>query len=289
LFQRAIASAPTPRALTLSSLYFDQAVGAGACKQGKARNAAGHEPSAPGRYPLFVYLTGTSMRFDGAEAHKITEEMALRGFVSVSLEYENRVYAYCNGFRTKAACIFGKSGSESALSKLCARPNVDCARGIVVAGFSQGANLAAMSRNYDARVAGALLLGHGNKAARAMDSTQCQAAAATALEADQTRAIDGEHDAFFGDTLEGVRKQLEIVSGHSCGAVESCLKPDGSGWYIVRDAQLKDHTADHCYFFDSADGYCAKFKGLDANWVEGKEPWSLGPNLDWLAGKVARQ
>lgn len=283
------AAPETVRPLTLSNLYYEQAAASGGvCKQGKTQSAVGHEPSAAGRHPLFVYLTGTRMNYDGPEARKITEEMARRGFVAVSVQYENRAYAYCSSMRAKAQCVFGKTGSESALAKLCTRANVDCARGIVVAGFSQGANLCAMARDYDPRVLGALLLGHGNRAARAMDSTQCQAASATAFELEQTRAINGEHDAFFGETAEGVRKQLEIVSGRSCPDALDCLQPDGSGWYIVRDAQLRDHGADHCYFFDAADGFCAKFKGLDANWVEGNEPWALKPNLDWLAGRVKR-
>jgi hypothetical protein len=276
------------RPLQLTNLYFEQALSAGVCKQGKQHGAIGHEPSAAGRHPLFLYLTGTRMGYDGPEARKITEEMARRGFVALSVQYENRVYAYCNSLRAKAQCVFGKSGSESALAKLCARANVDCARGVVVAGFSQGANLSAMARDYDPRVLAALLLGHGNRAARSMDTTQCQAASATAFDLHQTRAIDGEHDGFFGDTAEGVRRQLEIVSGRSCPGATDCLQPDGSGWYIVRDAQLRDASADHCYFLDAADGYCAKFKGLDANWAQGNEPWALQPNLDWLAGHVKR-
>jgi dienelactone hydrolase len=280
-------SAQAVRSFSLSGLFYETVAG-GVCKAGKTHAALGFEPAAPGRYPLFVYLTGTTMRYDGPEARKISEEMARRGFVAVSLEYENRVYAYCNSMRAKAQCLFGKSGTDSALSKLCTRSNVDCDRGIVVSGFSQGANLAALSRNYEPRVVGALLLGHGHRAARAMDSTACQAAAATALELGQTRAINGEADAFFGDTLDGVRKQLEVVSGRSCPGAADCLQSDGSGWYIVRGPQLKDGSADHCYFFDTADGYCAKFKGLDANWVAGNEPWSLAPNLDWLASRVSR-
>jgi hypothetical protein len=284
---RAVADAAV-RPLALPNLYFEQALSAGVCKQGKQHNAVGHEPAVAGRHPLFLYLTGTRMAYDGPEARKITEEMARRGFVALSVQYENRAYAYCNSMRAKAQCVFGKGGSESALAKLCARANVDCGRGIVVAGFSQGANLSAMARDYDSRVLAALLLGHGNRAARAMDSTQCQAASATAFDLAQTRAIDGEHDGFFGDTADGVRKQLEIVSGRSCPGAMDCLQPDGSGWYIVRDAQLRDGSADHCYFLDAADGYCAKFKGLDENWAEGNEPWALKPNLEWLAGHVKR-
>lgn len=276
------------RSFELPDLYYEQATSSGACTQGRTHPALAFEPEAKGRHPLFVYLTGTRMRHDGPEARKLGEEMARRGFVAVSIAYENRAYAYCSSMRAKAQCLFGKSGSLSALSKLCQRENVDCERGVVVAGFSQGANLSALARNYEPRVVGALLLGHGHRAARFMDTTPCQAAASTVLEPGQTRSITGEADGFFGDTLEGVRKQLEVVSGRSCPGAVDCLQPDGSGWYIVRNTQVRDGGADHCFFFDHADGYCAKFKGLDANWSEGKEPWSLAPSLDWLASKTKR-
>lgn len=272
--------------LALKAAFFELSNASGVCKAGAQRSLVGHEPAASGRYPLFVYLTGTQMSYQGIEAQALTRAMAERGFVSVSVEYDNGAYAYCSGMQSKARCVFGKSDTESAVAKLCARANVDCEQGIVVSGFSQGANIAALSKNLEPRVRGAYLMGHGHKASNFMDSSSCQQASATALTADELRSINGEHDGFFGGSRERVRKQLELVTGAKCGDAVDCLQPAGTGFYVVQDAQLKDGTADHCYFLDAANGYCSKFKGLDAVWLSGDEAWSMPTNLNWLAGRV---
>lgn len=272
----------------IAQAYGDQVNASGVCAIGTRRSISGHEPKTSGRYPLFVYLTGTQMSYQGIEAQALTRAMAERGFVAASVEYDNGAYAYCNGMLSKARCLFGDARSESALSKLCARANTDCNLGIVVAGFSQGANLASLAQNHDVRVKGAYLLGHGHKAGNHMEVKPCMEASATKIASEDVRSINGEHDGFFGMEIGKVRRQLEVVSGLSCPEQTSCGAPQAGGWYIVRDAQLTDRTADHCYFLDAADGFCRNFKGLDATWTSGSEPWAMNPNLDWLASKVNR-
>lgn len=284
---QADAALPT-QPFQLAQVYGDKVNASGVCSFGARRSISGHEPRSAGRYPLFVYLTGTQMSYQGIEAQALTRAMAERGFVAASVEYDNGAYAYCNGMLSKAHCLFAASPSESALSKLCARANTDCDLGIVVAGFSQGANLASLAANHDARVKGAYLLGHGHKAGNHMEVKPCMEASATKIDSRDVRSINGEHDGFFGVEVNKVRKQLELVSGLSCAEHTSCGEPQGGGWYIVRDGQLTDHSADHCYFLHEADGYCRNFKGLDATWERGNEPWSMAYNLDWLASKVMR-
>lgn len=289
LFSNVAAAEPSDvKPLAMKGVFFDAHNGSGVCRSGAQRSLIGFEPARVGRYPLFVYLTGTQMSYKGIEAQALTRAMAERGFVSVSLEYDNGAYAYCSGMQNKARCIFGKAESESAISKLCARTNVDCDLGIAVAGFSQGANIAALSKNLEPRVRGAYLMGHGHRASNFMDSSSCQQAASTALGADEVRSINGEHDGFFGGVRERVRKQLELVTGARCAGAASCLQPDGGGYYVVEDGEVGDRTADHCYFLDAADGYCSKFKGLDATWLRGDAAWSMPTNLRWLEGRVRR-
>ena len=273
--------------MAIKNVFFDAANASGVCRTGAQRSLIGHEPEASGRYPLFVYLTGTQMSYKGIEAQALTRAMAELGFVSVSLEYDNGAYAYCSGMQSKARCVFGKSDTESALSKLCARPSVDCDQGIVVAGFSQGANIAALSKNYDARVRGAYLMGHGHRASNFMDSASCQQASATALAPDELRSINGEHDGFFVAHASVFRKQTGARDGeHAAPMRWAVCNTDGGGYYVVQDSQPSDRTADHCYFLDAADGYCAKFKGLDATWLRGEAAWSMPINLRWLANRV---
>jgi hypothetical protein len=279
------ASPPAVRELQLRGLYKDRLDAAGRCDRGSERGALGHAPSAPGRYPLFVYLTGTTMRVDGPEAMALTRAMAERGFVALSVGYENGAYAYCTGMQQKARCLFGPPESASALSALCARPDVDCDRGIVVSGFSQGANLGSLAKDLEPRVRGAYLLGHGHRAANFMDVSACMEHDKTALAPSELRSVNGEHDGYFGEVPARVQAQLERVTGAHCSEA-TCLDAQGAGYVMVRDGELADRTADHCYFFHSADGRCAKLEGLDPVWEKGSAPWSMGPSLDWLAARV---
>jgi hypothetical protein len=275
------------RPLELTAVYHDQRAANGECTRGKTRDGTGHEPTSPGRHPLFVYLTGTTLPYDAGEALKITEEMAKRGFVAVSLAYDNGAYAYCNGMQQKAHCIFGEDKTQSALSQLCKRANVDCAAGIAVSGFSQGANLASLAKNFDARVGAAYLLGHGHRAGNFMDVTACMEDKVTAFGAGEVRSVNGEGDGFFGQNAAGVKAQLAVVLGVQCNE-DSCLAADGSGFAMVHDADVKDGKADHCYFFHGANGRCAGYTGFDPAWEKGSAAWALGPSLDWLARRAHR-
>ena len=228
------------------------------------------------------------MPYQGPEARFLTREMARRGFVAVSVDYDNGAYAYCRGMAEKARCIFGRE-KTSAVSALCSRSNVDCERGVLVAGFSQGANLGLLAKNYDARVRGAYLMGLGHKAANFMDLSACMRVSETAFRREELRAINGEHDGFFGATAEGVTRQLTWVLGNECKRVGDCLQPDGSGWYVVHDAQLDDHTADHCYFLNRANGFCSKYEGLDPAWEKGREPWGVRSSLEWLIARLSHR
>jgi hypothetical protein len=257
----------------------------GGCSSGSKKDIVGSEPIDPGTYPVFVYVTGTTMAFGGAEARLLTDEMAKRGFVAATVEYANGTYPTCSSMRTKASCIFDRNSANSAISKLCARAKADCSQGIVVSGFSQGANLAALSKNYDSRVRGAYLIGHGNRAS-IIDVSSCANNSATALAPSEMRSINGDNDQFFGRTPDGVRNQLQAVVGVSCPGSYNCLKADGSGWFMVAGSSVADRKADHCYFFNGASSTCSSYSGLESSWASGTSAPSVASNLNWLASKV---
>ena len=259
----------------------------GACDVATPRSIAGSEPTAVGKFPVFVFLTGTTMPFNGTEAQALTNAMAERGFVAATVEYDNAQYPACTAMRAKAGCIWNAVSANSAISKLCARDKADCAnKGIVVSGFSQGANLAALSKNYDARVRAAFLIGHGNVASGLIDVRSCANDSATTLLPSEMRSVNGDSDQFFGFTASGVKSQLQAVVGVSCSSASTCLQADGSGWYIISSSQLSDRKADHCYYFNGANSTCSTFNGLDSGWNTGTSPWSMQPNLDWLASRA---
>ena len=253
----------------------------------RPRDIVGHEPRAAGSYPVFIYLTGTLMKFNGPEAQRLTHGMAKRGFVAAAVDYDNAAYPYCPTMNAKAKCIFDGKSNTSALSKVCARAKADCSRGVVVAGFSQGANLAALSRNENENVRAAYLMGHGDRALNGLDVSRCADDANTVLAPNQMRSVNGEADLFFGNALSGVRKQLQKVVGVQCPEGTQCEQPNGSGWFIIGNKDLQDGAADHCYFLNKANAYCSAYEGVDPIWEKGRESWSMGPNLDWLANQIA--
>lgn len=81
--------------------------------------------------------------------------------MAASVNYYNSTVGSCSTIGGRAKCMFDASNSNSAVSKLCARKNVDCSRGIVVSGFSQGSIISLLAKNYDSRVQAPYAMGAG--------------------------------------------------------------------------------------------------------------------------------
>jgi hypothetical protein len=93
------------------------------------------------------------------------------------------------------------------------------------------------------------------------------------------RAINGIHDTYVGGS-DGTRTQDKKLTGFNCGTTAtSCLQSNGSGYYIVTNAQVQDGDADHCYM---TVGGCSSPTGLDPTWLNGTDAWTLNTNLNWL-------
>jgi hypothetical protein len=258
----------------------------GSCSASSKRSINGAEPSDTGTFPVFIYLTGTSMPFNGPDAQPFVQDMAARGFVAATVQYDSGSYPQCSLMTKKASCIFNGSSATSAISLLCSRARADCSKGVVVSGFSQGANLAALAKNYDARVRAGYFIGHGDKASGVIDVSSCADNAKTTLLPSQMRSINGENDEYFGSNANGVRQQLQRVVGVSCSGSWNCLQGDGSGWQMVRSSELSDRTANHCYYFQNGNRACTSNNGFDPTWRTGTSSWSLAPSLDWLVSRT---
>jgi hypothetical protein len=276
----------TTTAFTMNAAYYSTDR-SGNCSSSYKRNIVGAEPVDAGTFPVFIYLTGTDMPFNGADAQPFVQDMAARGFVAATVQYDSSSYPTCGLMTKKASCLFNGSSANSAVSKLCARAKADCSKGVVVSGFSQGANLAALSKNYDARVRAAYLIGHGNRAGGFIDVSSCADDSRTTLLPSQMRSINGENDEFFGSNANGVRTQLQRVVGVSCAGSYNCLQADGSGWQMVRTTDVADRTANHCYFYQNGNRACTSHNGYDNGWRTGTASWQLGPSLDWLKGRTS--
>jgi hypothetical protein len=274
--------AEATQALTTTSFtatYTGQGNGSTSC--GTSFNISGQEPADAGTFPVFIYMVGTSETFTNASATAAVASMASRGFVAATVAYNSGSFSGCSTLSGKARCIFNGTSTSSAVSRLCARAKADCSKGVVVGGFSQGAVLATLAKNFDARVQAAWGMGDGVQYS-VFNLTSCMGNGNRTLPSSRLRAVDGEKDQFIGPTASNVRSQFLTLTGLSCGSTAtSCLQTNGSGWYIVQNAQVADGSADHCYMRRSGD--CGGSQNsLDTGWQTGADPWELNANLDWL-------
>ncbi|MCY1014391.1 alpha/beta hydrolase family protein [Pyxidicoccus sp. MSG2] len=272
----ALAWAPVAGAQSLSSFTATYSGGSGlVC--GTTYNIRGQEPAATGKYPVFIYTVGTTEQYDHSSALAAVSEMAARGYVAATVEYDNATFGSCSTIDSRAKCTYDASRSTSAVGRLCARAKADCSKGIVVAGFSQGSVMAVLAKNHDARVRAAYGLGCGVQYS-IYNLSSCVADGNRALPSDRLRIINGEQDVFVGPTESAVRAQNTQTTGLSCPLATSCFRSNGSGWYIIKDSQVADLQADHCYM---RTGSCVGLT-LDNTWRSGTAPWSLSTNLNWL-------
>jgi hypothetical protein len=257
----------------------------GSTSCGTTYSIQGQEPSSTSRYPVFIYMVGTSETYNNASALAAVDEMAGRGYVAATVQYASSSFGSCSTLTARSKCIFDASSASSAVAALCSRPTADCSKGIVVAGFSQGSILAILAKNYDARVQAAYGLGAGVQYSF-YDLRACVANGKRTLTSDRLRVVNGEADSFMGGAESSVRGQLQELTGRSCTST-SCFASNGSGWYIVKHAEVSDGTADHCYM--RATGGCnGSQNSLDQKWLNGTYDWSVDPNLLWLTGFTQR-
>ena len=238
------------------------------------------DSSAGTRHPLFLYFTGTaisstdlSSQYDNVGALKVAEAMARRGFVALSAAYDNTPLAWLSDHTGQLSCLFDSKKPASLLAAACALPEVDCSLGIATWGHSLGGYVAHMAFNSDARVRGSWATGYGGEAS-------------ANLSKHRLRVVNGE-----ADGQNGTASSLNVSTGLSaaeCTQPDQCLRPDGSGWIIVRARELQNPgaTADHCWFDRASCSATALV--LEPSWIDpnSSKSFALEVNADWLARTV---
>jgi len=250
----------------------------GSSSCGTTYQIKGKEPADTTTHPVFIYMVGTSDSYDNAQAMAAVQGMVDRGYVAATIEYPNSAMGYCNTLTARSKCIFDQSSAQSAVAALCSRGQADCSKGIVVGGFSQGALLGILSRNFDSRVEAVFAAG-AHKNYIIYNVNACVGNGNRALPSSRLRVINGENDLYGGGTQSAVRTSSVAVSGYQCTGT-SCLQADGSGWRMVLKSEVQDGSADHCYL--RANGCLSNQNKLDAGWLTGTAAWTLNANLDWL-------
>lgn len=264
---------------TFASIYSGAGTSGGACSS--SYNIAGVEPSAAGTYPLFVYVVGTNESYNNGAAMAAVNSMASKGYVAATIDYAASQFGSCSVIGDKASCAFNPNNAASAVTQLCSRGKADCSKGIVVAGFSQGSIIAILAKNYDARVQAAYAMG-ASTVYSTYDMSSCMANGTHTLQNDRLRVVDGERDNFAGGSHAAVQTQTQKVTGYTCAAGSTtCLTSNGSGWAIVKNTQVQDRSADHCYMRYSGDCFGSQ-NSLDQGWKTGTLDWEMPANLNWL-------
>ncbi len=245
----------------------------------------GYEPQDDDLYPVFIWITGTRLSPWSADDQEITRRMAERGFVAVSIDYSTRERypRSCVQLQDTVKEIFDETDPSSAINQINARDKADITQGIVVSGFSQGGNIAALAKNYHPGVKAAFVIGHGFTSWGA----SCYSNDATVLPSNRIRSIMGATDTAWpagGDPATN-RAMLEITTGSTCGpSTLNCIQQAGNGWYLVQASETADHLDVHCFYYGTS--LCGNLP-LDAEFEAGDHHWSLNPSLDWLASFIS--
>ncbi|KAK1733276.1 hypothetical protein QTG54_015993 [Skeletonema marinoi] len=251
--------------------------------------------------PLYVYVDGTiSGDFDDRDT-VFMKEMAARGYVAVTADYDDASMGYidgCQGFERKSQKIFDDSTVGSVLHQLCQDDNnafghrndvpVDCNKGVAVNGYSQGSHVTALAGNFSPLVTAGLYWGNGNRGklcamkypacsmCGSMD-VPCMNSNQIELPKEKRRYINGDKDSYFGacenwfgrNNRNNVIDQLQAISGMTCPySQNNCFSPNpNQAGYYVAIGETHD-------FMDVTPG--SFFMNI-------YNPWGLPQTFDWLA------
>lgn len=233
-------------------------------------------------HPLFLYFAGTVFaKFDlsasreSPAALRVVEAMARRGFVALSVGYDNGVLAWASDHRNQLQCLFDQENPESLLGTACALPQVDCDFGIATWGHSQGAFVGEGAASFDARVRAVWTTGYGGDGG-------------TTFPRERLRVVNGEADGNNGSAA--TLRAIAGLAESECPDPDQCLRADGSGFIIVRKSALampEQSTADHCWFDRQR---CADPLMLEPNWIDpaSDKSFALETNADWVASTTSR-
>ncbi len=255
---------------------------------GSTYNIRGAEPSGSGKYPVYVHIGGTGEPYSGNWAMAAVNAAAAKGFVAATIQYDNGTFGTCSTISQRAKCIFNPSNANSAIAKLCARGKADCSKGIVTGGLSQGSIISVLSRDHDSRIRASMGQGTGTSYTAAYNLSSCMTNGKHAQPGNRIRIINGERDMFVGGTQATARASAERVTGIKCSSTsQSCFQSNGAGWYVVKDFQVADLNADHC-FMGFGGIYGVQCSGLlvDAYYQYGSGQWALPATIDWLKSFV---
>lgn len=248
---------------------------------GTSYSIVGKEPSGTGPFPVFVYVVGTTENYNSSWAQAAIDAAVARGMIAASVQYDNATFGTCTTIGQRAKCIFDPTRSTSAISQLCSRAKADCSKGVVTGGFSQGSIISVLSRNHDSRVEASFGQGTGTKYSF-YDLSACMADGKHAQPGSRLRIVNGERDMYVGPDEAGARASAQRVTGLTSCTGTSCFLSNGSGWAVVKDADVGDRYADHCFMRNGIAGGQCSGSTTDSRYGSGAGVWALPATMDWL-------
>jgi hypothetical protein len=256
---------------------------------GTSYSISGKEPTATGKYPVYVHIGGTGETYTSNWANAAVSAAAAKGFVAATVQYDNGSFGTCDTISTRAKCIFDANNVNSAIAKLCSRAKADCSKGVVTGGLSQGSVISVLAKNFDSRVRASMAQGNGATYTAAYNLSSCMANGSHAQPGNRIRVINGELDMFVGGSVATAGASGKLVTGANCASgTQNCLQADGSGWYVVKGTQVLDGYADHCFMGYGGNDYISQCSGtlVDSNYQNGTGPWALPATITWLKSFV---
>jgi len=275
----------------------------------------GSEPTEPGRYPLAIFLVGTSGIFDGAGiVDHVLPALAAQGFVAASIQYENSTLfgaaQNCSLYQDNARCIVRNdadhTGGErrSAIAQLCGRERADCSKGVVVLGHSQGGMTAVQMFRFTPvappvgepmpRLVAAAPMGVGVAGylagIRVINLGDCMAADTLAVDPGRLLVVNGENDRYFSGPdadQAGGQRALEAVTGRSCPSSSTdCRGAGGDGWVLIQPSELTTGKAAHDYMHDHDADPVEPF--AEPSWISPgtTAPWGIHSTARWLKAQT---
>jgi acetyl esterase/lipase len=276
----------------------------------------GVRPNASGKFPVFLYITGTRDKFGMPQDFEFLTYMAKKGYVAATVEYPNDDVCLhmcqdggeCEKIKFKLeigngkVTVFEKARRiQNALDKVCSMKSADCSKGVAVMGHSQGGFITMVLTLLDSRITAIHPMGVGPlfvpdenyEKFRLNDKCLFDDHISKFLPRSKRRYTNGEADEMSHRNEEKDNLGLEDFSGHTCNASSApvnCIQKDGSGYYIVcekeydkesRAAIRSGKIAGHNFFSNQEEVTEDSF--LLPGYKHGTAAWNLKPSLDWLA------
>lgn len=259
----------------------------------------GAKPKNPGTYPVLVYVHGTFADWsNNQEGRKFIEQAASLGFVAMAITYSSSSSMNEAGIQRHAYCMFNQShSSKNAASVMCSIQGADCSKGLLVTGFSQGAGIATVAKNYNQNVKAVWAIGlsaYIYPKEKIPTDTLPAPYGTRSLPNDKLVINMGEaSNLSTKKPLPVDIPSLKQMTGVNCGNSYDCVRSDGSGYYLVSNTEIKDKVADHAYWMKVNSSWS---KGLSFTFypktfdpgfnVTSTTKWSMLTNLNWLRSQL---